>query len=154
MKDRWKPVLAGLVATAVCSLILVGALRVAHADDSPHNPAELWLSWSPQARETYVWGYMDGFQRGGHTACYFHAEKITPYLPQKAVPVEELPEVVCNKALPQFTESMHFDVYVDAITQYYKKYPRDRQAGAGRLLEEMASPPSLTVDQIHEKLTR
>jgi hypothetical protein len=153
MKDPWKPILVALVAAASCSLILV-TLKVARADDSPQNPAELWLSWSPQARETYVWGYMDGFNRGGHTACYFHAEKITPYLPQKSVPVEELPEVVCNKALPQFTESTHFDVYVEEITQYYKKYPRDRQAGAGRLLEEMASPPGLTVDQIHEKLTR
>jgi len=154
MNKRWSAALVASVALAVCSLILVWKPKTLRAQDSPQNPAELWLSWSHEARETYVWGYMDGFNRGGHKACYFHAEKITPYLPQKAVPVEDLPEVACNRALPQFTESAHFDVYVAAITEYYKKYPRDRQAGIGRLMEEMASPPGLSVDKIHKKLTQ
>ncbi len=58
--------------------------------------------------------------------------------------------MVCLDAMPDFVKLGH--QYTDAITAYYKKYPRDGQAGMARLMKESASPPGLTIDQIHEKL--
>ncbi len=57
------------------------------------------------------------------------------------------------KSLPEFAEPYQH-VYVDAITNYFIKYPHDRQTGPSRILDELASPPGLTIDQIHAKLTR
>ena len=120
---------------------------------APRNPAEYWLSLSEEARSEYVHGYLFGFERGKHSACYFYAEKITPYLPHEPVPIEKLPESVCLHGLPQLTESQNYDVYVDAITRYYRKYPRDRQGGASQILEQMGTPPGIMdIDLIHDKL--
>jgi hypothetical protein len=69
------------------------------------------------------------------------------------VPIEKLPESVCLHSLPEFAESQHYDVYVDAITRYYRKYPRDRQGAATQILEQMATPPgTMDIDVIHTKL--
>lgn len=93
------------------------------------------------------------FGKGKRSACYFYAEKITPYLPHESVPVEKLPESVCLHSLPEFTESQHYDVYVDTITRYFKKYPRDRQGAASLILERMATPPGIMdIDVIHTAL--
>lgn len=124
----------------------------AQSEHNPQNEAEYWLLLSTEARTEYVHGYLSGFERGKRSACYFHAEKITPYLPHESVPVERLPEVVCLHSLPDFTEP-YYGVYVDTITRYYKKYPRDRQGGASQVLEQMATPPgTMDIDVIHAKL--
>ena len=73
-------------------------------------------------------------------------------MPHKAMPPESLPKATCLTAMPDFT-APYLQAYVDSITEYYAKYPHDRQAGLPRLMLELASPPGLTVDQIHEKLT-
>jgi hypothetical protein len=156
MRER-KIVTLRLLLVALISvsfaLILVVNSRTAKGESGPQTPAELWLSWSSDAREEYVWGYLSGFLEGKRAGCSFYADKIMPYTPHKAVPPEELPRQACLNALPDFTEP-HFHKYVDAITSYYTKYPKDRQAGMSRILLESATPPGLTIDQIHEKLTR
>ena len=150
MKDRrifritWLVVVVGLGSFA---LIYFGGPRAVPAEAAAQTPAEEWLSWSAQARQEYVHGYLQGFERGKRVACYLHDEKEvlstnTPILDR-----------VCMKSLPEFTEPYQH-VYVDAITNYFTKDPHDRQAGPSRILDELASPPSLTVGQIHEKLTR
>jgi uncharacterized protein YecT (DUF1311 family) len=119
---------------------------------APQNPAEQWLFLSAEARSEYVHGYLFGFQRGKRSGCYLYEEKITPYLPHEAVLPEKLPAQVCLHSLPEFTQP-YFQVYVDTITKYYKKYPHDRQAGVPNILDEMAVPPGLAdIDQIHMKL--
>jgi hypothetical protein len=65
---------------------------------------------------------------------------------------EELPRAVCLDALPRYPEP-NVQVYVEAITNYYVKYPNDPKAGPPIILMELASPPGLTIDQIHAKLT-
>jgi len=100
-------------------------------------------------KKEYVHGYLSGFERGKRSACYFHAEKITPYLSHEAVPVEKLPEVACLHSLPEFAEP-YYGLYVDTITRYYQKYPRDRQGGISQILQQMATPPgTMDIDAIH-----
>jgi hypothetical protein len=135
------------------TLVVVLDPRMAKAKSEPQTPAELWLSWSSEARQEYVWGYLSGFLEGKRAGCAFYADKILPYTPHKAVPPEELPRQACLSALPDFKEP-YFTKYVDTITGYYEKYPNDRQAGMSRILLESATPPGLTIDQIHEKLTK
>ena len=55
------------------------------------------------------------------------------------------------KALPEFRET-DFQVYTDAISDYYTKYPADRQAGMPRVLEELAASHEINIDQIHDRL--
>jgi len=116
----------------------------------PQTPAQLWLSWTPEARVTYVSGFLSGFDRGKSAACYFYQANVQSH---GSVPVEKLPHAACMNSLPVFT-APYFQRYVDAVTEYYRKYPNDREAGASRLLLELASPPNLTIEQIHAKLDR
>jgi hypothetical protein len=119
----------------------------------PQTSAERWLSLSDEAKSEYVHGYLFGFERGKRSACYFYAEKITPYLPHESIPPEKLPSSVCQQSLPQFTESQNYDVYVDAITRYYKKYPLDRLGGVPLILDQIATPPgTMDIDLIHSRL--
>jgi hypothetical protein len=139
--------------SVLSTLMFVLAPRMVKAKSEPQTPAELWFSWSSEAKQEYVWGYLSGFLEGKRAGCAFYADKILPYTPHKAVPPEELPRQACLSALPDFNEP-YFAKYVDTITDYYKKYPNDRQAGMSRILLESATPPGLTIDQIHEKLTK
>jgi hypothetical protein len=136
-----------------CVIISTQAWMTAQSEHNPQTPAEYWLFLSAEAKREYVHGYLFGFERGKRSACYFYAERITPYVPHESVPVEKLPEVVCLHSLPEFTESQNYEVYVDAITRYYKKYPSDRQGGVPLILDQMATPPGTTdIDAIHAKL--
>ena len=134
------------------ALVVIATSRMARGGNGSHGPAELWLSWSSEARTTYVWGYLHGFEQGKREGCTFYEDKMKAYMHEPVTP-EKLPRAVCLDALPQYP-APYFQVYVDAITAYFTKYPNDREAGAPRILEELASPPGLTIDQIHEKLTR
>ena len=138
--------------TASFAVVLVVNPGIAKGESGPQTPAQLWLSWSSDAREEYVWGYLSSFVEGKRGRCSFYADKILPYTPHKPVPPEELPRQACLNALPDFAKPSK--EYVDAITNYYTKYPNDRQAGMSRILLESASPPGLTIDEIHARLTR
>ena len=107
---------------------------------------------SPEAKEAYVWGYLHGFERGKREGCSFYEEKMRAYM-HEPVPPEELPQGVCLDALPRFT-APYFHAYADAITNYYVKYPKDPGVGPPIIMMELASPPGLTIDQIHAKYTR
>ena len=126
--------------------------RAVHEQRNPQNPAELWLSWSADAREKYIWGYVEGFGEGKRGACTYYADKITPTLPHEPLPPEKLPRSACINDLPSYPQ--YLDTYSETVTAYYKKYPHDRQAGISRILEELASPPGLSIDEIHAKLTQ
>jgi hypothetical protein len=134
------------------ALLLNSALTKAKAQSGPQTPSEMWLSWSSDTRAEFVGGYVEGFVEGERQGCSFYADKITPYLPHKPEPPEKLPRLACLNVLPDFVKPTK--EYVDVITNYYQKYPNDRQAGMSRILLESATPPGLTIDQIHEKLTR
>jgi hypothetical protein len=144
-----------LVVVALMSvlgvLVVIVTSRMARGGNGPEGPADRWLSLSSEAREAYVWGYLHGFDAGKHEGCSFYGEKIKAYM-HEPVPLERLPRAVCLDALPKFT-APYFHVYADAITSYYAKYPKDPKAGPPVIMMELASPPGLTIDQIHAKLT-
>jgi hypothetical protein len=70
---------------------------------------------------------------------------LTPLPPEKL-------QQVCMTSLPYLVET-HDNAYVDTITNYYTKYPHDREAEVSNILNVMATPPGLTnIDWIHAKL--
>jgi hypothetical protein len=154
MREQRKAMVGLVVALMVAAPAIVVRENIetveAKAQTGPDTAAARWFSWSPEAQAEYVEGFVMGFREGEKKGCSYYADKITPYLPNKAATVNELPEVVCLDAMPDFVKLGH--EYTDAITAYYKKYPSDRQAGMARLMKELATPPGLTIDQIHEKL--
>jgi hypothetical protein len=118
----------------------------------PRAPAENWLSSSVDEKYGYVRGYLTGFQGGKRLACSFYKGKIAASLPHKPLPSETLPGQVCMTSLPYLVET-HDNAYVDTITNYYTKYPHDREAEVSNILDAMAMPPGLSdIDQIHAKL--
>jgi len=136
---------------SVCAPAIVVTSRMARGGSGPQGPAQLWLSWSSEARTTYVWGYLHGLEQGKREGCSFYEDKMKAYMHEPVTP-EKLPRAVCLDALPRYP-APYFQVYVDAVTAYFTKYPNDREAGAPQILQELASPPGLTIDQIHAKLT-
>jgi len=115
-------------------------------------PGQSWLSLSAEEKYGYVRGYLTGLQGGKRLACSFYGGKIAAYLPHKPMPSEKLPQQVCMTSLPYLVET-HDSVYVDTITDYYTKYPHDREADVSDILDAMATPPGFTdIDQIHAKL--
>lgn len=144
MKDQRHISVALLVITCVfasCFALTFGM----RAEKVPGTIAEEWLSWSPDGKMRYVHGDLEGFERGKRVACYWHEER------EASSMGPHLPAGTCINSLAEFTEPYQH-VYVEAITNYFKKYPHDRQAGYSSILDELASPPSLTIDQIHTKL--
>ncbi len=128
-------------------------LLVAPAPPPPSRPpAEDWLSLGVGEQYGYVRGYLTGFQGGKRLACSFYEGKMAAYLPRKPLPPVKLPQQVCMTTLPNLIET-HANAYVDTITNYYTKYPHDRDAEVANILNEMATPSGLTdIDQIHAKL--
>lgn len=116
------------------------------------TPAEDWTSLSADAKRSYVQGYLSGFRGGKREGCSFYGEKLAACLPHKPLPSGKLPQQVCMTSLPYLVET-HDKAYVDTITNYYTKYPRDREAEVSNILDVMATPPGVTdIDQIHAKL--
>jgi hypothetical protein len=95
---------------------------------------------------------LHGFEQGKREGCSFQGDKTRAYVRELPAPARS-PQAACLDTLPKYP-ARYFQVYADAVTEYFTKYPNDREAGAPRILEELATPPGLTVDQIHEKLTR
>jgi hypothetical protein len=142
------PLLLVALGLASCVVLTLAVPKLAQSKDAPNTQGALWRSWSAEGRERYVDGYLLGFQRGKRVACSFYEEKTGVSSP---VPVEKLPTQVCLKSLPEFTEP-YYQAYVDRITEYYTKYPNDSAVGISEVLTNLAAPPGLSVEQIHEKL--
>ncbi len=141
---------AGIVAVALLAIVATPKYR---AESEENTPAPLWLSWSPDQRSEYVWGFLSGFREGKDVGCTYYEDAISEKIPQEPVSLDKRPRKRCLEGTPDFTEP-YFSSYVESITRYYTKYPRDRQAGMPRLLLEMAIAPGASIDQIHTKLTQ
>ena len=143
-------VAAGVVAVALLALAITQKCR---AQSAENTPAALWLSWSSDERVDYVWGFLSGFVEGKRVGCTYYEDAITGKTPSEPIRLDKRPKKICLDGTPDFTEEPS-SIYVEKITKYYTKYPRDRQAGMGRLLLEMAISPGISIDQIHAKLTQ
>ena len=140
---RWRsivPLLGICIALGPGSVrTLSGARACCEGDD--------WLSWSPDVRETYVRGFIDGFEWGAIRTCQAYTAKYDSGQGGSKGSQSE----TCRRLAPVFSETKGMS-YMDAITEFYKKYPAGRWLFAREILMDLADPPGLSIDQIHAQI--
>jgi hypothetical protein len=103
---------------------------------------DAWLKWSHDAREEYVYGFSAGYATGYENACRLMD---AVWRDSKEVELENDPLQKCfDKEDPL---SRNVDYYSDAVTDFYKRYPDDRDLMIWEVLEQLAK--GLTVEHIH-----
>lgn len=133
------------------SILVLACQKQEGFSQSAQTPAETWLSISTEGRARYVEGYLSGFERAKRLACQFYEiEKMK--VSSDSVPIEKRPLNECLKSVPSFGEK-YYQVYVDKITNYYEKYPKDREASVSRILIEFATDSRTSIEQVHNKIS-
>ncbi len=107
---------------------------------------DVWLSWSQEAKETYVRGFREGFERGVYNACDAGAGSRDSGSGGDR-------GAVCRKQAGDLAETDD-RFYTDAITRFYENYRADRWLFMREILMDMAQPPGLSIDQIHAQINK
>ena len=100
-----------------------------------------WLKWNHDARETYVYGYTLGFSKGHLDGCK-QGTKAWPHSPEAASPLQK-----CISTEPDFSKGS--DYFVKSITEFYERYPKDRDIYINEVLDQLGK--GLTLEQIHNQ---
>jgi hypothetical protein len=103
---------------------------------------DTWLKWSSEARKTYVWGFSSAYARGYESACRKMDKLWTAPL---GLGPENDPLKEC--LAEEIGLSKGADYYANAVTDFYTRYPGDRDIGIEEVVEQLAK--GLTVAQIH-----
>ena len=101
-----------------------------------------WLKWTHDARETYVLGYTLGYSKGHGDGCQ-QGTKDWP-APVKGG-IQNDPQRKCTKQEIDFSKGS--DYFVKAITDFYKRYPEDRDIYPNEVLEQLGR--GLTIEEVH-----
>jgi len=101
-----------------------------------------WLKWKPTARETFVFGYTLGYGNGHSNGC-FQGTKGWPG--RSKLDVANDPTSKCLEQIPDFSKGTDF--FVKSITEFYKRYPEDRDIYVAEVLEQLGK--GLTLEEIH-----
>jgi hypothetical protein len=106
----------------------------------PCCQGDQWLKLSPEAREFYVVGFMEGSVGGYDRACWNATKGLEGTLQQKQIGQ-------CMHSQPTFAKDSA--TYADAITKFYAAYPSDRSTSFHEVLEKLAT--GQTIEEIHER---
>lgn len=103
---------------------------------------DTWLKWSHDAQEEYVWGFSAGYAAGYEKAC-----RVMDGLSNgpEGTDLENDPLKKCFAKEVVLSRGVGY--YVDAVTDFYTRYPGNRDIMIGEVLEQLAR--GLTVDQVH-----
>jgi len=102
-----------------------------------------WLKWNKDQRESYVWGFMTGFSHAYLEGCR---------VALKALPPGTSPEIAetamnqCYRTQADFSSGTTH--WAQEVTDFYNKYPRDRDVYISEVLEQLRN--GSTLDQIHK----
>jgi len=85
------------------------------------HQGDTWLKWTESARESYVFGYFNGYSnRRGQS---------------------------CEPAQKEWQKEINTSLVAKKITDYYRRYPEDREIYLSEILEQLGN--GLTTEQIH-----
>jgi hypothetical protein len=127
------------------------------------HPGLQWLSWSPQERENFVYGYIQGYGRGMNEACLAADnlfEKDKPHvLGHDDVP-STFPSDRCRTSVAHYSnvkvdlsKGPDFSAYTAVITEFYTKHSEYRDTPFSLLMETLAGTKGLTADDIYKRWT-
>ncbi len=97
-----------------------------------------WLGWSHDAREKYVLGYITAYTQAYGAAC----RKMDLEWPGPVKQgYENAPLNKCLAGQPDFSKGT--DYFVNATTDFYTRYPHDRDIYPSEVLEQLGKGLSL-----------
>jgi hypothetical protein len=146
----------GAVALVVLSLISCKEERV-----SPkiREAGREWLSWTPQERYRYVYGFLDGYLMARHTACLAADSLFEVGQPHRMGDEQhptEYPSGRCLASVDEYSRFKFTDSTVDLspytipITEFYAKHPEYRAILIPSLLEFLSDKQCSTSDQLFQ----
>jgi hypothetical protein len=106
-------------------------------------PGEVWLSWETPIRQWFVKGFMAGYEVGYHEGCKDAASDAKTTQSDKSQDADRScpnEEVFNNKA----------GVYERQMTEFYVKYPQDRDLPLPTLARMLVSRQPKTLQQVHD----
>lgn len=128
----------------VCYVLSAAFLLVARPISGQRNwhQGDTWLEWSHDAQESYVFGYVVGYSAGRWDGCAENGNG-----PARPVnPGDETdPTHQCRHRGPNFSRPT--DYFMSAITDFYKRYPEDRELEIGEVLKQLGN--GLTIEDVH-----
>ena len=102
-----------------------------------------WLRWNHDSRETYVYGYTLGFSKGHLDGC---EQAVKMFAAAPGTPGDKSPLQKCISSEPDFSKGS--DYFVRSVTEFYERYPEDRDLYLNELIDHFAAGQSL--EQIHK----
>lgn len=127
------------------------------------HPGLQWLSWTPQERENFVYGYINGYGEGMDLAC-LAADKLfetnEPHNFGHGDVTSTFPSTRCRESVALYpsvkidlSKGPDFSAYTNVITGFYRKHPEYRDTPITVLMESLAGTKRLTADDIYRKWT-
>jgi len=101
---------------------------------------DMWLKWSKDRRESYLWGYMLGYSQAYWKECRETGNALPAEADSTAI------ENRCRSRQPDFSKGTDF--WGQQVTDFYKTYPGDRDIKIDEVLEQLRN--GLTLEQIHK----
>jgi hypothetical protein len=113
-------------AIFVCSVVLAVWMLAASPLSAQRVccQGDLWLKWNHSVRESYVWGYTEGYTKGNMDGCK---------------------QGQCSQQQVDFSKGS--DYLVRSITDFYTRYPKDRDIYIDEILDLLGK--GLTLEEIH-----
>lgn len=136
-KNKVRIVFLALLGAA---LLAAPATRDASAQRS-RREAKIWLRWSPDERQGYVWGFSVGHAEGYEKACRL-MDGLWPVGVKRG---QSDPLRICFAKEVGLSRGANY--YAESVTEFYKRYPGDQDIMPGEILEQLAK--GLTLDQIY-----
>jgi hypothetical protein len=106
------------------------------------HQGDAWMKWSRDSRENFVFGYISGYSTAYGNVCRQMA--VEPNVKVKPG-YENLPMNVCLQGQLDFSKGTEY--FVKNITDFYARYPGDRDIEIYEVVEQLAD--NLSLEQIH-----
>jgi hypothetical protein len=97
----------------------------------------MWLEWGNAQRENYVSAYVEGYLEGLEAGCQKGSKDSTD---------EEERLRKCRDETVDFSKGSAY--FVATVTEFYKRFPKDRDIYPWEILEQLGRGQAL--EQIHE----
>jgi hypothetical protein len=117
-----------------------------------------WLSWTPSARNQYVYGYLDGYSTASFDTCEAADDLFAAKLPYRAgdenavnVPLSRCLERRQKYSKMRLTEDAGVSVspYPEILTELYEKHPDSRSAPYVLLLGLLSDGHATNVEELY-----
>ena len=121
-----------------------------YAWDRTGGQGKLWLSWNPERREGFTYGYLWAYHKAFSAACLAYFDASPP--PTMTLNLADSPLQRCKLREPDYSKGP--DYYEAAITAFYEKYPSDADLPISWLFLAFSDSENKTPEQIHSAWAR